>query len=429
MQPVLQVALDFVDLERALRLAAEAVAGGADWLEAGTPLIKSEGLDCVRELRRVFPEVTLVADMKIMDVGRVEVEIAAKAGADVVVALAAASDSTIAECVEAGRAYGIRVAADLLGVADPVARAVELEALGVSHIGYHTPIDEQMRGETPFLSLREIAQAVRIPLAVAGGVNSQTAALAVDAGADIVIVGGAINKAPDARKATEEIKRAITERVQVRSERYVRADADDLREHLARIPTADLSGGNQDWPAICGLIQVCPGVKMVGTAFTVRSLPGDWSKPVQAIDHARPGDVLVIDACGLPPAVWGEMATMSAQLKGLAGIVLHGAIRDVADIRKMAFPAYASLICPNAGKPKGYGEMGGAVEILGHTVRPGDWIVGDDDGIIALPKERAVEMANRGMNCLEAEERVIQEILGGRTLAEIAEIAKWDKAR
>jgi 3-hexulose-6-phosphate synthase/6-phospho-3-hexuloisomerase len=71
---LLQVALDFVDLPRALAVAAEAVAGGADWVEAGTPLIKSEGLRAVRELKQAFPDRLIVADMKTMDAGRTEVE-------------------------------------------------------------------------------------------------------------------------------------------------------------------------------------------------------------------------------------------------------------------------------------------------------------------------------------------------------------------
>ncbi|MGH9390985.1 MAG: orotidine 5'-phosphate decarboxylase / HUMPS family protein, partial [Vicinamibacteria bacterium] len=78
-KPVLQVALDFMHLKRALQAAREAVEGGADWVEAGTPLVKSEGVECVRALRKLFPERVLVADLKIMDTGALEVEIAAKA--------------------------------------------------------------------------------------------------------------------------------------------------------------------------------------------------------------------------------------------------------------------------------------------------------------------------------------------------------------
>ena len=101
-RPVLQVALDFENLSRALLAAREAVEGGADWVEAGTPLIKSEGLDAVRELKKAFPDHLIVADLKVMDTGAFEVEIAAKAGADVVTVLGAADDDTIADAVRAG---------------------------------------------------------------------------------------------------------------------------------------------------------------------------------------------------------------------------------------------------------------------------------------------------------------------------------------
>ena len=90
MQPILQLALDFANLSQALRVAEEATQAGEIWLEAGTPLIKSEGVEAVRRLRAEFPAHTIVADMKVMDAGRVEVEIAAKAGANIVAVLGAA---------------------------------------------------------------------------------------------------------------------------------------------------------------------------------------------------------------------------------------------------------------------------------------------------------------------------------------------------
>ncbi len=89
--PRLQVALDFLELDRALKVASEAAEGGADILEAGTPLIKSVGLDAVRRLRSGFPGLVIAADMKVMDAGRIEVESAAKAGAHHVHILAAAA--------------------------------------------------------------------------------------------------------------------------------------------------------------------------------------------------------------------------------------------------------------------------------------------------------------------------------------------------
>ena len=239
--PILQVALDFATLSQALRVAEEAVAGGAQWLEAGTPLIKSEGLATVRELKKRFPDHTIVADMKTMDAGRVEVEMAAQAGAQVVAVLGAASDETIAECVEAGQRYDARIMLDLAEVADPPNRARRAQELGVAIIGTHLPIDVQMRGETNLDTLRAVAEAVDLPLAAAGGLNSETAPLAVAAGASIVIVGGAITKAPDAAEATRTLLQAMTSGESIATERYKRGGPEQIRELLEQCESAQVS--------------------------------------------------------------------------------------------------------------------------------------------------------------------------------------------
>jgi hypothetical protein len=108
----------------------------------------------------------------------------------VVTVMAGASESTIRECVEAGRHYGVEVAVDLLGVADPLAAAKRVAELGVSWLDVHCPIDAQMRGEDPLALLRKVRADTKLTLAVAGGINSESAASAVEAGADVVIVGG-----------------------------------------------------------------------------------------------------------------------------------------------------------------------------------------------------------------------------------------------
>ena len=428
MKPILQVALDFIDLDRALNAAAEAAAGGADWLEAGTPLIKSEGLEAVRRLRAAFPDKTVVADLKTMDAGRVEVEAAAKAGANVALVLGVADDGTVRECVETGRKFGVQIGADLIGAADPVARAAELETLGVDFAVVHTGIDRQMQGATPFDLLKRIADGTRLKLAAAGGLNSETVADAVRAGAAIAIVGGAITKSSDAAKATRIIRYAADTGVAVASTLYRRATAQNIREILEKVSTANISDGAHRRPCAEGIRPVVPGVKAVGTAVTVRANPGDWSKPVQAIDAAKPGQVIVVDCGGRGPAVWGELATHSAVVKGIAGVVVDGAIRDTRDIRELNFPAFSRLVLSNAGDAKGSGEIGVPVTIGGVLVEPGDWIVGDDDGVMVLPKARAVEMANYAMDCLEAENRIRGEIRSGKTtLGKVAHLLRWEK--
>lgn len=428
-QPVVQVALDFVDIERALKVAEEAVAGGADWIEAGTPLIKSEGLNAVRALRQRFPDHVIIADMKTMDAGRAEVEAAAKAGADIIDVLGAASDATVRECVEAANNYGAEIVVDLIEVGDPVDRARSAEAAGADYIAVHTAIDVQMHGGDPFERLKVVANAVEIPVAVAGGINSETAARAVESGADIVIVGGAIIKSADARAATEEIKRAIASGEAVRTDLYRRVRLENVREALERVSTPNISDAMHRSGELEGILPISPGMRMVGPAVTVRSYPGDWAKPVEAIDVAGEGDVIVIDAGGMGPALWGELATHSARQRKVAGVVIDGAIRDTVEIRHLGFPSFARLITPTAGEPKGFGEINVPVKVGGKRVFPGDWIVGDDDGVIVIPRDKVVEMANRAMDVLEKENRLRGEIEAGSTLSQVAYLEKWEKKK
>jgi 3-hexulose-6-phosphate synthase/6-phospho-3-hexuloisomerase len=425
----LQLALDFVDLPRALQAAGEAVRGGVHLLEVGTPLLKAEGLEAVRALRRAFPRHEVVCDGKTMDAGRVEIEHAAKAGATWGTVLAVASDATIEECVEAGRNYGIKVLVDLLGAPDPVARARFAEAAGADAVNVHCPIDEQVLGGDPFARLKAVRAAVRIPVTVAGGITARTAPIAVQAGADVVIVGGAITKAKDGEAATRAILLAMATGVPGESETAERgASEDDVRRILAQVSTPNVSDAMHRAPGWHGMVATRPDARAVGPAVTVRTVPGDWAKPVEAIDRCRPGDVLVIDAGGVPPAVWGELATHSAKNRGLAGVVVHGAIRDTRDVARVGVPVFARTTAAHAGEPKGLGEIGGPLRVDGIECRPGDWVVADVDGVLVVPARKAVEIANRAMYCLEAENRIRAEIEGqASTLAEVADLYKWEK--
>lgn len=425
MKPIIQVALDFVDLDRALKVAREA-SGSVDWIEAGTPLIKSEGLGVVRKLKSEFPNKTIVADLKVMDAGRVEVEAAAKAGADVVDVCAATNDSTIRECVEAGRNYGVKIACDLIGVRDVASRAKEVEKMGVDFVVVHMGIDEQMSGKKLSKRVSDVVKAVKIPVAAAGGLNSETVVEVLDAGASILIVGGAITKSDDAGKAAKTIRKAVDSMKGVKTTLYKRSE--DVKSILMKVSSANVSDAMHRTGDLQGINPLVSGVKVVGKAVTVRSYPGDWSKPVQAIDVAEKGDVIAITTGGVGPAVWGELATESAIQKKVGGVVIDGAIRDTAEIRKLKFPAYSRLVSPTAGEPKGFGEINVPIRIGGVAINPGDWIIADDDGVVVIPKEKAVEIANRAMDVLEKENRIRGEIRKGRTtLGKVTHLLKWEK--
>ena len=431
MWPVLQIALDFMQLQRSIGICEEAVAGGADWVEIGTPLIKSEGTEAIRTFRKKYPGKKIIADTKTMDTGGFEVEIAAKAGADIITVLGLADDSTISEAVMAARKYGAEVEVDMINVPDKVKRAVEVEKLGVSYVCLHMGIDQQMKGEEPPLEiLKRIVEATNIPIAVAGGITAENAHSYVETGASIVIVGGGITKTQDIAGAAKAVKDAMAGAEIKHSVLAKKYGEDELFEAFSRVSTCNISDAFHKQGIIHGLLPyIRSGDRMVGRALTVQTTNGDWAKPVEAIDQAKEGDIIVIDVGGAPVAVWGELASNSAMMMGVKGVVIDGAIRDIDDIKALNFPAFARTAVPNAGEPKGYGGIGIEITVGGQTVRTGDWIIGDESGLIVVPKEKAVEVANRALAVHENEDRTREEIRRGSTLSKVNELAKWEPVK
>jgi 3-hexulose-6-phosphate synthase/6-phospho-3-hexuloisomerase len=425
-RPILQVALDLLELKRALQIAEEALLGGADWIEAGTPLIKSEGMHTVTELRRRFPDRVIVADMKVADTGTMEVEMAAKAGASIVCILAEADDSVIREAIRASRLYGVQIMADLINSPTPIERARDLEVMGVDFICAHTGIDQQMVGLRSLDLLTRLSGEVHVPLAIAGGLDAVEASAAVVQGAQIVIIGGSIVRSADVTASTRKIREAIDH--PSGTPKTERSLDDQIRSLLEQVSTPNLSDAMHRKGAMQGILSLCGDVKMVGKAVTVQTFAGDWAKPVEAIDSASEGDVIVIyNDAGVTVAPWGELATLSCINKRISGVVIDGAVRDVDDIRKLRYPVFARATVPNAGEPKGFGEINAEITCCGQTVRPRDWIVGDENGVVVIPAERAYEVARRALEVKKGEERIREEIRRGGTLSEVCELKKWEK--
>src|SRR5918994_925217 len=182
MKPIVQISLDVVTIDEALSTAEMALRSGVDWLEAGTPLIIAEGMHGVRALRARFPETPIVADLKTMDGGYLEAELMAKAGATHVVVMARAHEETVRCVVKAGRDLGVKVMGDNMICPDMVAGAKWLEALGCDYIVHHIGYDERRgiaaRGQrmpSPLDRLREVVQAVSVPVQAVGGLSIQQA--------------------------------------------------------------------------------------------------------------------------------------------------------------------------------------------------------------------------------------------------------------
>ena len=205
----LQVAMDVLTTEAALELAAK-VAPYVDIIELGTPLIKSEGLRAIRAVKDAHPDRLVFADLKTMDAGELEADMAFAAGADYVTVLGTAGNSTIIGAVKAGTAHGKGVVVDLIGVADKAARAIEVTALGVAFVEMHAGLDEQAEPGFTFQTLLSDGEKARVPFSVAGGVTIDTIRAVQSSGAAVAVAGGAIYGAVDPAASAAELRAAIS---------------------------------------------------------------------------------------------------------------------------------------------------------------------------------------------------------------------------
>jgi 3-hexulose-6-phosphate synthase len=204
----LQVAMDVLTTDDALALAAK-VAPHVDIIELGTPLIKAAGLSAITAIKNAHPDKIVFADLKTMDAGELEADIAFKAGADLVTVLGVAGDSTIAGAIAAGKAHGKGVVVDLIGVSDKVTRAREVVALGAEFVEMHAGLDEQAEEGFTFQTLLTDGETSGVAFSVAGGVKIDTIAAVQAAGASVAVAGGAIYSAADPAAAAAELRAAI----------------------------------------------------------------------------------------------------------------------------------------------------------------------------------------------------------------------------
>ena len=224
MTPIVQISLDIVEIGEALETAEMAMRAGVDWLEAGTPLIIAEGMHGVRALRNRFPDTPIVADLKTMDGGWLEAEIIAKAGATQVVVMSQAHEETIRCVVKAGKDLGIEVMGDNLASINMVDGAKRLADLGCDYVIHHIGFDERRgiaaRGErmpNPLDELREIVNAVHVPVQAVGGLSIEQAIATPQYGAPLVVLGAPLTIDADSFKTAdgniEESLRLICEKV------------------------------------------------------------------------------------------------------------------------------------------------------------------------------------------------------------------------
>lgn len=230
-------------------------------------------MNAIRELKKHYRGHKVLADMKTIDTGAIEVEMAAKSGADIVIILALSDDDTIAEAIRAARKYGCEVMADLINVPDPASRAKEVEELGVDYLNVHVGIDQQMKGLDPLEVLKDVVDSVSIPVAAAGGLDAERAAACVSMGASIVIVGSNIVKSRNVTESARKVREAIDRAAEKGGVEVRRKSLDEeIRELLMRVSTPNVSDAMHRAKAMDGVYPLVRGKKIVGKAVTVSTM-------------------------------------------------------------------------------------------------------------------------------------------------------------
>lgn len=177
---------------------------------------------------------------------------------------------------------------------------------------------------------------------------------------------------------------------------------------------------------VIGIRPLWPCGKIVGRAVTVKIAPAGLTRPehhlaTPAVEGSEPGDIIVIDNAGRPDvSCWGDILSNAAQVKGIRGVIIDGACRDIDGSQHIGFPVYARAVVPLTARGRviqeAYNTM---IQCGGVQVRPGDLLIADGSGIVFVPRERAEEVVEAAERIVEREALMVKDVRAGRSVVEV----------
>ena len=191
----------------------------------------------------------------------------------------------------------------------------------------------------------------------------------------------------------------------------------DIVAKFRELPVANISDSMSRMTAAGAKLRpIHAGGVLAGPAFTVKTRPGDNLMVHKALDIAEPGDIVVVDGGGdLSNSLIGEMMTAHAQQRGIAGIVIYGAIRDYDVLHAGHYPVFAAGVTHRGPYKDGPGEINVPIAIDGMVIAPGDLVVGDGDGLVCVPYEQTAEVLKATEAKHAAELKQIEAIKAGKS--------------
>ena len=192
-----------------------------------------------------------------------------------------------------------------------------------------------------------------------------------------------------------------------------------LLENVSACQVSDAYNGISRRSGVIQSIKPINNQKVFGSIFTAETTSDDWGTSALAIDEASEGDILFFKVDSEDKAIWGELASVCAKSNGIKATVIYGSARDLDALLYIDYPIFASNFCPNAGSALGLGTLNKTIDIEGYKVNPGDFFIGDESGIVVIPKELFAKTMVAALEVKIKESKIIEDIAEGKTLAEI----------
>lgn len=170
---------------------------------------------------------------------------------------------------------------------------------------------------------------------------------------------------------------------------------------------------------------ICPGLVLVGEAYPLSCAPGDNLAIHIALEKAPANSVLVVDASGFVAGYWGEVLTVAAQARNIAGLVMDGGVRDIAAMNRRNFPVFTRGISVQGTVKVRFNSVGEAIQISDCSISQGDLVVADDDGVVVIPKMHIERVINAGRERADKEALMMEKLGAGATTIELLGLQKW----
>ena len=192
-----------------------------------------------------------------------------------------------------------------------------------------------------------------------------------------------------------------------------------LLENVSACQVSDAFNGVSRRSGTIQSIKPINNRKVFGSIFTAETSSDDWGTSAIAIDRADDGDILFFKVDNDDKAIWGELASTCASANGIKACVIYGSARDLDALLYIDFPVFASNFCPNAGSALGLGTLNEPIEVEGVKINPGDFFIGDENGIVVVPKQLFAKTMQAVLGVKIKESHIIDAINDGKTLGDI----------